>query len=652
MVETSRGRQNFSGSSPSISGEDRQVTESLKRATAACLRALGGDAALSVSYTAPGKEDVARAVVDATHVKLVCALGQPLQEIERTILRGLADGAALKHRYHDVHLHGQRIPSRQEARDVYDALEQARVETLGASQLRGAALNLFAVHEARLKARSLDHAEDAVAVPLSELARAAFHKRQGVIPPGSGARHVLKLCQEQAQLLEPWLEKLEATLWDQGAYAGIVRQLLEDLGIEADDQDLKGSHDKSDADTDADTVSDEPSSSLPQSAPSDSLSSPDEEEPPEEAAFRELSDDGSGFFPDAEHGLSGIDASDQPVEESGHIPAGVHARPGHNSHANNEYHVYAPQFDQVCSADELCDPQELIHLRSLMDQQLVHLQGVVTRLANRLQRRLMARQQRAWDFDLEEGLLDASRLARMVANPSLSLSYKQERESFFRDTVVSLLIDNSGSMRGRPITVAALSADILARTLERCGVKVEILGFTTTQWKGGKSRALWTDKGKPPNPGRLNDLRHIIYKGADIPWRRARRTLALMLKEGILKENIDGEALLWAHHRLMARPEQRRILMVISDGAPVDDSTLSVNPGTFLERHLRYVIASIESCRSVDLLAIGIGHDVTRYYRRAVTITDPEELGGTVLRQLSELFDDLPDERGRASPMI
>jgi cobaltochelatase CobT len=304
------------------------------------------------------------------------------------------------------------------------------------------------------------------------------------------------------------------------------------------------------------------------------------------------------------------------------------------------YQPYTTAFDQTVEADELCDADELARLRHQLDQQLAHLQGVVGRLANRLQRRLMAKQTRAWEFDLEEGMLDAGRLARIVANPLHSLSFKQEKDTDFRDTVVTLLIDNSGSMRGRPISVAAMSADILARTLERCGVKVEILGFTTRAWKGGQSREKWVVEGKRPSPGRLNDLRHIIYKAADTPWRRARRSLGLMLREGILKENIDGEALMWAHNRLIARHEQRRILMVISDGAPVDDSTLSVNSGSYLERHLRDVISWIEETSPVDLVAIGIGHDVTRYYRRAVTIMDAEELGGTMMAQLADLFDE------------
>jgi cobaltochelatase CobT len=293
----------------------------------------------------------------------------------------------------------------------------------------------------------------------------------------------------------------------------------------------------------------------------------------------------------------------------------------------------------MIAAEELCEPEELTRLRGQLDQQLSHMQGVVSRLANRLQRKLMAQQQRWWEFDLDEGILDAGRLSRVVTNPMHPLSYKVENESSFRDTVVTLLIDNSGSMRGRPISVAAMSADIISRTLERCAVKVEVLGFTTRAWKGGQAREEWVAAGKPANPGRLNDLRHIIYKAADSPWRRARKNLGLMLREGLLKENIDGEALLWAYNRLIGRPEQRRILMVISDGAPVDDATLSVNPGNYLERHLRDVIDYIENVSPIEITAIGIGHDVTRYYRRAVTINDAEELGGTMMQNLTELFD-------------
>lgn len=304
----------------------------------------------------------------------------------------------------------------------------------------------------------------------------------------------------------------------------------------------------------------------------------------------------------------------------------------------SDYKAFTNKFDEMILAEELCDAEELERLRAYLDKQLQHMSAIVARLANRLQRRLMAQQNRSWEFDLEEGVLDPARLSRIIMDPQQPLSFKREKDMNFRDTVVTLLLDNSGSMRGRPITVAATCADILARTLERCGVKVEILGFTTRAWKGGQSREAWLQAGKPANPGRLNDLRHIVYKAADAPWRRARRNLGLMMREGLLKENIDGEALDWAHKRLLARSEQRRILMMISDGAPVDDLTLSVNPGNYLEKHLRSIIEEIETRSPVELIAIGIGHDVTRYYRRAVTIVDAEELGGAMTEKLAELF--------------
>ena len=340
---------------------------------------------------------------------------------------------------------------------------------------------------------------------------------------------------------------------------------------------------------------------------------------------------------DAESEAEGED--DYEDSEDGSKPLRPNYRDG-DERKDFTYRVFTTAHDEIANAADLCDAEELTRLRAYLDHQLQSLQGAVSKLANRLQRRLMAQQNRSWSFDLEEGVLDTARLTRVITDPTAPLSFKQEEDSEFRDTVVTLLLDNSGSMRGRPITVAATCADILARTLERCGVSVEILGFTTRAWKGGQSREKWLKDGKPANPGRLNDLRHIIYKSADSPWRRARNNLGLMMREGLLKENIDGEALLWAHKRLLGRPEQRKILMMISDGAPVDDSTLSVNPGNYLERHLREVIMSLESRPDVELTAIGIGHDVTRYYSRAVTIMDAEQLGGTMMDRLAELFDD------------
>jgi len=431
----------------------------------------------------------------------------------------------------------------------------------------------------------------------------------------------------------PWLEgrigkdlnELDRTILDQDAYARATRRLLQDLDI-----DLGETEDSSESE---------------EQEGGEEAEGENQSEGEGATAGAQASEDGSPAEGEADDAQDAAEAGDgEMMPGSSDDDPGRPGRPGQMPRGRNDdtavYRAFSVASDEVVEADQLCDADELSRLRHLLDQQLAHLQSVIARLANRLQRKLMAKQTRAWEFDLDEGLLDAARLSRIVANPVLPLAYKRERQTDFRDTVVTLLIDNSGSMRGRPITVAAMSADILARTLERCGVKVEILGFTTRAWKGGQSREQWLAAGKPANPGRLNDLRHIIYKPADAPWRRARKNLGLMLREGILKENIDGEALLWAHTRLLARTEERKILMVISDGAPVDDSTLSVNPGNYLERHLRDVIDWIETRSPIELIAIGIGHDVTRYYRRAVTIVDADQLGGTMMEQLASLFDE------------
>jgi cobaltochelatase CobT len=428
---------------------------------------------------------------------------------------------------------------------------------------------------------------------------------------------------------------LKDKLANQRNFAKAVRRLLADMELEQTDEELESERDDQDDQDQQD---------------------PNKQQQPQQKSGKQQQSESSTQMDaqqEAEAEAEEMDSGEQEME----MPAqGGEEQPGNPGRRNDEalhkrrnepaYKSFTQQFDEVVEAHELCDPDELTRLRALLDQQLNALQTVVAKLANRLQRRLLAKQNRSWVFDLEEGLLDSKRLPRVIVNPDLPLSYKRETDTEFRDTVVTLLIDNSGSMRGRPITVAAMTGDILARTLERCGVKVEVLGFTTRMWKGGQSREAWINAGKPANPGRLNDLRHIVYKSADAPWRRARKNLGLMLREGILKENIDGEALLWAHNRLVQRTEQRRILMVISDGAPVDDSTLSVNPGNYLEQHLREVIDWIETKSPVELLAIGIGHDVTRYYRRAVTIVDAEQLGGTVLEQLAALFEE-DSARGR-----
>jgi cobaltochelatase CobT len=595
-----------------------------KRATAATLRALAEREDVTVSF---GSEPAAAA---GARIRLPLP-GRDLGAAEAAPVRGAADAAALKLRYHDAMLHARRLPSGETARAIFEGVEQARVEALGSRRMAGVAGNLAAMLDERYRRQGYEHMAERNDVTLAEAVRLLAREALTGAPPPPAAAKVVEMWR-------PYLEgragrdllELNRHIGNQEAYAKATRQLIQDLDLdlgeteqEAETDDAEGEGDDADQ-NESDSEGGEGAAAGAQGTL-------------EGGAPEHQQEDGQPA------GVEEIEGELMPG--AGDDDPGRPGRPGTlPRHGPNDdpaaYHAFTTDCDEVVEAAELCDPDELARLRGLLDQQLAHLQSIIARLANRLQRRLLAKQTRAWEFDLEEGILDASRLPRIITNPVYPLSYKAEKETDFRDTVVSLLIDNSGSMRGRPITVAAMSADILARTLERCGVKVEILGFTTRAWKGGQSRERWIAAGKPGNPGRLNDLRHIVYKPADAPWRRARRSLGLMLREGILKENIDGEALLWAHNRLLARTEQRRILMVISDGAPVDDSTLSVNPGNYLERHLREVIGEIERNSPVQLVAIGIGHDVTRYYRRAVTIVDAEQLGGTMLEKLAELFDE------------
>jgi len=546
--------------------------------------------------------------------------------------RGFADGFALRERHHDPKLHARAAPADANARSVFDAVEQARVEALGARAMAGVRANLAHALDMRLRSDSLTRARTRAEVPLaSALGLIVRERLTGEKPP--------VIAEGGLALVRDWIEEkagadldaLGLTLDNQSAFARLATRLLEDLELieaqpEATEPEESSGEDGEEPDQgeEGEDDQDQPGGQADgqMDVRSDSTSEDDETGETRESQEGEFEGDGQ----EGDDGDEGM----QPVRPN---------RPTADSPGFLDYKAYTTRFDEVVTATELCDEEELTRLRAYLDQQLIHLQGAVTKLANRLQRRLMAQQNRSWEFDQEEGLLDAARLARVVVSPAHSLSYKIERDTDFRDTVVTLLIDNSGSMRGRPISIAAISADILARTLERCGVKVEILGFTTRAWKGGQSREAWLQAGRPAAPGRLNDLRHILYKRADDPYRRARKSLGLMMREGLLKENIDGEALLWAHSRLIARQEERRILMVISDGAPVDDSTLSVNSGSYLERHLRQVIAWIETRSPVELVAIGIGHDVTRYYQKAVTIMDAEQLGGTMVEQLAGLFD-------------
>jgi cobaltochelatase CobT len=554
----------------------------------------------------------------------------PYDEVSR--IRGETDSVALRFRHHDAKLHQKLAPQAAESRAIFDALEQTRCEALGARRMAGVALNLEAAVEEHCQSRGFADIGEREQAPLAEVVR--FLAREaitGAPPPQSAARMVSLWRPQLETQIGAALKTLARCVDDQADYASALRALLEALGFPEEPPE----QDRDDARDDQSEEGDE-SSALNEGEAGDA-----EPGSPDSLDDLEMRD---GAGDEAEPGEQGEQADTGELElgDDGSDTPGEAVYPpyyGRNMPDPEQYGAYTTEFDEIIDAEELCGADELQRLRQSLDQQLVHLQGVIGRLANRLQRRLLARQTRAWEFDLEEGLLDSARLARIITDPYHSLSFKREKQTNFKDTVVSLLIDNSGSMRGRPIVVAAMSADILARTLERCGVKVEILGFTTRAWKGGQSREHWLAKGKRPNAGRLNDLRHIVYKSANVPWRRARRNLGIMLREGLLKENIDGEALLWAHQRLIARPEQRRILMVISDGAPVDDSTLSVNPSNYLERHLRQVIDSIENQSPVELLAIGIGHDVTRYYRRAVTLVDAEQLGGAVMEKLAELFD-------------
>ena len=548
--------------------------------------------------------------------------------------RGVADGFALRLRHHDAALHARGAPVEAVARAVFDSIEQARVEAVGGRGMAGVRENLANALDLKMRSDPITRARTREEVPLSTAIGLMVRERlTGQLPPAAAEPGMMLVRDWIEDKAGTELDGLALALDDQRTFARLAKRLLEDLELidgEVTPDDARDEGEESEGDDQEEGGDGDEGEDNPAGAEGEMETRAESEE-------GESEDDDSELGQDDTRSDGSSDAGDE--GEEGMMPVRPN-RPLSDLSPQFDYHAYTTAFDEIIAATDLCDEEELGRLRAYLDQQLVHLQGAVTKLANRLQRRLMAQQSRSWDFDQEEGLLDAARLARVVVNPTHSLSYKMERDTEFKDTVVSLLIDNSGSMRGRPISIAAISADILARTLERCGVKTEILGFTTRAWKGGQAREQWLADGRRANPGRLNDLRHIVYKRADEPWRRARKSLGLMMREGLLKENIDGEALLWAHARLIARPEERRILMVISDGAPVDDSTLSVNSGSYLEKHLRQVIGWIEKRSSVELCAIGIGHDVTRYYQKAVTIMDAEQLGGTMVEQLAGLFEE------------
>ena len=601
---------------------DESPLDRFKSVLAGTARALSHDAEIEVAWTADTP------IQNGKNFRIPMP-GRNLPREQAMEARGFADSFTLKVRHHNEQLHARNAPAEPTARACYDAVETVRYEALGANAYQGMRDNLDAALMVRVGGDPITRAVRADEVPLSAALSLLLRERLTGQPVPEAAR-------AGVDMLRGWIDEraggdfdaLAASIDDQKAFQSLALNMLQHLELTKAEP-MEPSTEEGEEQDGEDQSEDQP----------DEGEAGEEQSPSEVAAEpTEGEDDGEG---EAESQMEDDSAEGEAGDEGeeGMMPVRPN-RPWTDIPANFDYKAFTESFDEVVAATDLCDEDELNRLRAYLDAQLKGLQGVVTKLANRLQRRLMAQQNRSWDFDQEEGLLDAARLARVVISPGQSLSYKVERDVEFKDTVVTLLLDNSGSMRGRPISIAAISADVMARTLERCGVKTEILGFTTRAWKGGQSREAWLAGGKPAHPGRLNDLRHIIYKKADEPYRRARKNLGLMMREGLLKENIDGEALLWAHTRLLARPEDRRILMVISDGAPVDDSTLSVNSAGYLEQHLRKVIDWIEKQSPVQLVAIGIGHDVTRYYRRAVTIMDAEQLGGTMVEQLAGLFDE------------
>ncbi|MGE4039359.1 MAG: cobaltochelatase subunit CobT [Hyphomonadaceae bacterium] len=598
--------------------------EVFKRALAQSTRALAGaDEDLEVAFGAEGPRLSPGKIVLPHPPRVV-------SDADAERIRGQADALALRLAHHDVGQHARLRPASAEARAVFDAVEEMRIQALGANAMTGVSGNLTAALTDSLERKGAARQIDRASAPLADALSLIVRERlTGQAPPANAQALVAAWRDDIERNAGEALDRLSTVADDQQAFARLARDVIADMGL---GEELA-----------PDERPDDPAEGADNQQPPPQADSPDGDDEEQTPSDVEMLD--SDVDSDTDRTVSidtDIDTPDQDQteeDEPGERP--MRPKPRNTpDDPNAGYKVFTRAHDEIIAAEDLCDAEELARLRAYLDAQLKPLQSVVGRLANRLQRRLLAKQNRSWSFDLEEGLLDTARLTRVIVDPLSALSFKQEEDMPFKDTVVTLLLDNSGSMRGRPIMVAALCADILARTLERCGVKVEILGFTTRAWKGGRSKEDWLAAGRPPQPGRLNDLRHVVYKAADAPWRRARRNLGLMMREGLLKENIDGEALTWAHDRLIGRQEQRRILMVISDGAPVDDSTLSANPGNYLERHLRHVIGWIETRSPIELIAIGIGHDVTRYYKRAVTITDAEQLGGVMTEKLAELFDE------------
>ena len=537
-------------------------------------------------------------------------------------LRAETDSEALKIKFSNKKIYQKNLPSNSACRKLYDISEKIRYETLGSKMLKGISKNLVDNYNYKISVKRKDQLKSKDDVPVEEAFELYMMKKFLDIKLNTLSEKVLSYWEKDFESsFEKHLSYLNKNVENQDNYNSKFSEILKQMEIFDSEDDNENKENQ-----DSENLNNENKEQENQN----------QAQGEEEQKKQEESQNGL----DSEYDLNEFKMDEQLVDTDSDKQSSEKVIQKMNSkNGNNEYQVFTNQFDEIAKAEILETNEEISKLRKTLDQQLTSFQDLITKLANKLQRQLLAKQNRAWEFDLEEGLLDSSKLTRIIIDPQNSLSFKKEKDLEFKDTVVTLLIDNSGSMRGRPITIAAICADILSRTLERCSVKVEILGFTTKNWKGGKSREEWNNKNKPKNPGRLNDLRHIIYKSADTHWRQSKNNLGLMLKEGLLKENIDGEAISWAFNRIKKRKEERKILMVISDGAPVDDSTLSVNSGDFLEKHLKKIVKFIENKTEIEILAIGIGHDVSRYYSKAIKITDVNELGDVMISQLSSLFD-------------
>jgi len=535
-------------------------------------------------------------------------------------LRAETDSAALKKKFSNDTIYRKNLPSSSSSRSLYNIAEKIRYEVLGGKMLKGIEKNFNENYVQIINRKRKDQLKTKEDVPVAEAFELYMLKNFHQIKLSSLTSRMLNFWEKDfEQSIEKHKKFLQENMEDQNNYSSRFSKILEEMNIfQSDEDDEKREENQ-------DQGQDNPSN--------------DDQNKDTEDNKEENNDQETQATLDADYNVDEFNLDEQLSDDESDEQSSEQIVQKNIDNINLDYKIFTTQFDEITKAENLENANEVSKLRRTLDQQLVGFHDVITKLANKLQRQLLAKQNRAWEFDLEEGLLDSSKLPRIIMDPYNSLSFKKEKDLDFKDTIVTLLIDNSGSMRGRPITIAAICADILSRTLERCSVKVEILGFTTKNWKGGQSREHWNKNSKPKTPGRLNDLRHIIYKGADTHWRQAKNNLGLMLKEGLLKENIDGEAISWAYNRIKKRKEERKILMVISDGAPVDDSTLSVNSGDFLEKHLRKMVKFIENKTEIEVLAIGIGHDVSRYYDKAIKITDVNELGDVMISQLSSLFD-------------